>query len=958
MTTQQSEGALLNEKPLQTTLLPGKDGLNGSLEVNGHNSPPPESEPETAPKPHEQTPHTADLERKENQDAFSTNKALVGEVKNEHRTDSKADSEQDTATARTETEMEGAGGPADTNMPDAPINPALEEQSSKQAAPESQAQPEPKTRSEDRPALAIDTADTPAVSPMDTTPQRPAGQASPPDEKRDVVMVDAQGQAEPPIVADGSESTQETALSDVAPVTPVGDTINSAAGPLANTPGAPAGTPPGPATADTSMSDTAQPSAKVSRERDIDSEDEPVAKRTKVGHTGDQVEVKTNAAQDRMDVDQQADARSPWLYRENGEPKPLNDDSLDDTPLTEWQNKQIRQVLAGVKKTKAGHNFRLPVEHLWPALWAEYSARVSNPIDISLMEKRLRGEMEAYATLGDFKRDLDLLVANSVTFNGELHEVTNSARICREAILSRMGGYSAAEPAKPERKESVKQHTTRHVEPRTAVPAAAQAAPRRPSKGAASSPSQKPAVESPAFAIPANNNGVPLIRRDSSKPDSRAKRPVKPAHPKDLVYDTKRKKKLPLELRFCDDVLTELRKAKHYDINAAFMQPVDPVALNIPSYHKVIKKPMDLQTMANKLGSGEYTTAKEFEKDFDLIIKNCRTFNGEDHIVYEQALKLQDLYRAEMSKKDEWMAKHAPAAQTAASHLKDDSEDDDGDSEAEPEQDEERKALQHRIATIQKRLEEEQKKINEMVLSANTELADVEITQSVVNMLQVQLIQERNKLAGLPAKKAGKPKPKSKKAGSGAAISGKKASVAGAGGATGGTTKKVVNKRPAPKRKIGQLEKEMIVETLGELNTPYLEKAIELIKKDTGAGENDSGELELDIELLSEEVLVKLYDIVIKAFPNLRAEKERALAPPSADPPAAKPKSTGKSKKNKPMSKLEQERRIQQLNELRAQAGRQASGSQEPMESIEGNGNDAVTQPEHESEDEVSSEEE
>lgn len=35
MTTQQSEGALLSEKPLKTTVLGGKEASNGSLEVNG-----------------------------------------------------------------------------------------------------------------------------------------------------------------------------------------------------------------------------------------------------------------------------------------------------------------------------------------------------------------------------------------------------------------------------------------------------------------------------------------------------------------------------------------------------------------------------------------------------------------------------------------------------------------------------------------------------------------------------------------------------------------------------------------------------------------------------------------------------------------------------------------------------------------------------------------------------------
>jgi bromodomain-containing factor 1 len=578
------------------------------------------------------------------------------------------------------------------------------------------------------------------------------------------------------------------------------------------------------------------------------------------------------------------------------------------------------------------------------------------------MEKRLRGDLRQYATMGDFKKDLDLMVQNAVIFNGEIHDVTNGARACRDAILGRMALHNAAEPTKPERKESSKAHTTRHAEPRPNAPPLSTVGVARPFKSGIASPAPKPVPESPAFALPPGSNGVPLIRRDSSKPDSRAKRPVKPAHPKDLVYDTKRKKKLPLELRFCDELLTELRKTKHYDINAAFNQPVDPVALNIPAYHKIIKKPMDLLTMANKLGSGEYSSAKEFERDFDLIIKNCRTFNGEDHLVYAQALRLQDLYRAEMSKKDEWMAKHAPVSAAVTSHgARDDSESDGADSEADSEHDEERKQVENRLATIQKRLDVEQKKVNDMVNSGTSDISEVEIAQSVVAMLQRQLMAERAKLANLPAKKPGKPKPaKAKKMGGGAPANKRASGAIGPAGAP----KKHVPKKPAPKRKIGQVEKEIIIDSLGNLDGPLLERAIDLIKKDTGHSENDAGELELDIETVSEEALVRLYDIALKANPNARIEKERQLGlhtSPSSDPPiaaaAAKAKQLPKSKKNKPMSKSEQERRIQQLNELRAQAGRQASGSQEPLDSIEGNGNEPAAQPEHESEDEVDSEE-
>lgn len=121
--------------------------------------------------------------------------------------------------------------------------------------------------------------------------------------------------------------------------------------------------------------------------------------------------------------------------------------------------------------------------------------------------------------------------------------------------------------------------------------------------------------------------------------------------------------------------------------------------------------------------------------------------------------------------------------------------------------------------------------------------------------------------------------------------------------------------------------------------------------------------MELDIEALSQDALVKLYDLSVKQFPNLRAEKEAELAaaapPPPVQEPAAKPKTT-KPKKNKPMGKAEQEARLRQLSELKAKIKGGHSNSQEPIESIEGNGGGsfAEAQAVFASEEEESSEEE
>jgi bromodomain-containing factor 1 len=70
----------------------------------------------------------------------------------------------------------------------------------------------------------------------------------------------------------------------------------------------------------------------------------------------------------------------------------------------------------------------------------------------------------------------------------------------------------------------------------------------------------------------------------------------------------------------------------------------------------------------------------------------------------------------------------------------------------------------------------------------------------------------------------------------------------------------------------------------------------------------------------------------------------------------SKPK-TSKPKKNKPMGKAEQEARLRQLSDLKAAIKGRGSNSQEPIESIEGNGGASASAPAYESEEESSEEE-
>lgn len=115
------------------------------------------------------------------------------------------------------------------------------------------------------------------------------------------------------------------------------------------------------------------------------------------------------------------------------------------------------------------------------------------------------------------------------------------------------------------------------------------------------------------------------------------------------------------QLKFCQSVLKDLHKKQHYSIAYPFYAPVGPsnlhihsdcrlipipdiVALNIPHYPKIVKKPMDMSTMQDKLSRSVYSDAKQFYTDFKLMIKNCFLFNPAGTPVHEAGVALNEFF--------------------------------------------------------------------------------------------------------------------------------------------------------------------------------------------------------------------------------------------------------------------------------------------------------------------------
>ncbi|KAI8606980.1 Bromodomain-containing protein, partial [Chytriomyces sp. MP71] len=99
------------------------------------------------------------------------------------------------------------------------------------------------------------------------------------------------------------------------------------------------------------------------------------------------------------------------------------------------------------------------------------------------------------------------------------------------------------------------------------------------------------------------------------------------------------------ELKYAASVTREMMKPKYYAFNFPFLEPVDHVKLNIPTYPLLIKHPMDMGTILKKLERGDcYSSGVEFEADMRLVFRNCYTFNAPGSEVHEMGRKLEQLF--------------------------------------------------------------------------------------------------------------------------------------------------------------------------------------------------------------------------------------------------------------------------------------------------------------------------
>lgn len=85
-----------------------------------------------------------------------------------------------------------------------------------------------------------------------------------------------------------------------------------------------------------------------------------------------------------------------------------------------------------------------------------------------------------------------------------------------------------------------------------------------------------------------------------------------------------------------------IKQIQHHKSAWPFMEPVDPD--EAPDYYRVIKEPMDLQKVENKVNSKTYNTLSEFIGDMTKIFDNCRYYNPKESQFYRCAESLESFF--------------------------------------------------------------------------------------------------------------------------------------------------------------------------------------------------------------------------------------------------------------------------------------------------------------------------
>lgn len=323
--------------------------------------------------------------------------------------------------------------------------------------------------------------------------------------------------------------------------------------------------------------------------------------------------------------------------------------NLPKDPIPDHQKRHALMAIKAVKRLKDAKPFLLPVDTVALNIPFYYNY-IKRPMDLSTIEKKLN--VNAYATPEEITEDFDRMVNNSIIFNGATSVISRMARNIQAAFEKHMLNMPAKEAiildkgSRSNRKTGTTSNDTKNSAATAATAATATATTTTINNNTSTGSSTGKGRRKGRNTVDPDQ---PVVIRRAPTHNGRPKRQIHPPKSKDIYPIENKKpksKKLQQAMKFCGSVLKELMSKKYSSFNYPFLEPVDPVAMNIPTYFDYVKHPMDLGTMQNKLSNWEYQSLEDFEKDIKLVFSNCYAFNPDGTIVNMMGHRLEEVFNS------------------------------------------------------------------------------------------------------------------------------------------------------------------------------------------------------------------------------------------------------------------------------------------------------------------------
>lgn len=293
---------------------------------------------------------------------------------------------------------------------------------------------------------------------------------------------------------------------------------------------------------------------------------------------------------------------------ENPAPAPEPENMAQaENPLPEHQSKYALTSIRNIKRLKDAKLFVPPVDPIALNI-PQYYFYIKKPMSISVIEEKINKKV--YSDVEEFYSDFKVMIDNAIKFNGEKSLMAGLASNLFQTFTKHMHNMPPRDNLK-------------HVKQEVKVNGA--------------------------------NTNDPDVSSISSI-GSRKRRKINPPKPKDIYINegsnSKPKDKNVLQdLNYARTIVKELMSKKYQNMNFAFLEPVDTVALNIPHYNDYVKNPMDLGTIQKKINNWEYKSFAEVESDIKLVFFNCYAFNPVGTDVNAMGKSLEKVFKDLLKKK-------------------------------------------------------------------------------------------------------------------------------------------------------------------------------------------------------------------------------------------------------------------------------------------------------------------